>query len=163
MKKTRIALVATVIALLVVLAFSFSVLGADGGEVTPVHGVYEISTKDQLVWIFNEIQNGAVAANVSIKPVDDIDVAGELPTLSTTFAGTFDGNGKTISGLARTMFKQFNGKAYDLTMRGTINSNFQTDIAFSSDVSFFAKENPHTKRYGDFLWEIIWFCKAPFR
>ena len=136
MKKTRIALVATVIALLVVLAFSLSVFGAEGGEVTPVNGVYEIATKDQLVWIFNEIQSGTVAANVSIKLVDDIDVAGELPTLTTTFTGTFDGNGKTVSGLARTMFKQFNGKAYDLTMRGTINKPYSDNDSARKTASF---------------------------
>ena len=136
MKKTRISLIATVIALLVVLAFSLSVFGAEGGEVTPVNGVYEIATKDQLVWVFNEIQSGTVAANVSIKLVDDIDVAGELPTLTTTFTGTFDGNGKTVSGLTRTIFKQFNGKAYDLTMRGTINKPYSDNDSARKTASF---------------------------
>ena len=139
MKRFRLALVMTILSLLVILTLSFSVFGAanSADAVSPTNGVYEISTKAQLIWVFEAMEDGSVAsASASIKLTNDIDVAGELPTLTKIFSGTFNGNGKTISGLSRTMFQQFSGTASNLTLRGTMNKPYSDNESARKTASF---------------------------
>ena len=126
MKILRLAIVLTIVSLLVVLTLSLTVMGdsESGNTITPVNDVYEVYNKDQLIWLFGALGDGSVPASSYVKLMNDIDVAGGLPTLSVAFTGTFDGNGKTISGLSRTIFKQFNGTVSNLTLRGTMNNPY---------------------------------------
>ena len=129
MKILRFVFVMTMISLLVVLALSFSVFGenesrAATGEITPVDGVYEVTSKNELIWLFGAMEDGTVSASASIKLMKDIDVSKGLNTLTVTFEGHFDGNGKTISNLSRAMFTQCNGTVSNLTLRGSVNNSY---------------------------------------
>ncbi len=89
--------------------------------VTPVGGIYEITTAGELVWLFDEIEKGKIAADITLKLKNDIDVKGALVTLNKTFVGTLNGNGKTLSGISKTLFNQFDGACENLTLRGDID------------------------------------------
>jgi len=90
-------------------------------SVIPVNGVYTVTTAGQLAWVFSSIETGTIPADATLKLGKDIDLGGSLATLQTAFTGTFDGNGKTLSGVSHTLFLQFNGTATDLTLRGDID------------------------------------------
>ncbi|MBQ7364628.1 MAG: hypothetical protein IJW46_03425, partial [Clostridia bacterium] len=101
-------------------------------SVTPVNGVYTVDSSAKLQWVFNGIMAGTVPSDCTVKLACDIDVKGTLTTMTATFTGTFDGNGKTLSGLSNTLFTQFNGIAKDLTLRGDIDysaSSYAFDVA----------------------------------
>lgn len=74
-----------------------------------VNGAYEISLASELAWVA-AVANGNIVAtksatidprfkNVTVKLIEDIDLAGALWNPIKDFDGTFDGNGKTIKNL----------------------------------------------------------------
>ncbi len=95
--------------------------------VTPIEGVYSVKSSAELIWVFNGIMDGTIPASTTIRLTADIDVKGLLPMLTTAFTGVFDGNGKTLSGLSKTIFKQFNGTVTDLIIAGDIDTSSLTD------------------------------------
>ena len=84
--------------------------------------VVTVENADQLIKLFSDIEAEKVSPSCKINLVNDIDIGGKLPTLTKAFTGVFDGNGKTISGLALPLFKQFNGTVRDLVLRGEIDA-----------------------------------------
>lgn len=98
-------------------------------------GEYEISNANGMVWFANQVNeksNGFFGKTVKLTA--DIDLSNQVwtpvgQTGSTTFGGTFDGNGKTISGLTVTsdnssttngygLFGWLQGTVKDLTVSG---------------------------------------------
>ncbi len=68
---------------------------------TPVeeNGVYQISNVGELVWFAQQINAGETALNAKLTA--DIDMNGVDWTIMSSFAGTFDGNGHTITGFCK--------------------------------------------------------------
>lgn len=106
--------------------------------VNPIDGVYYAENAVQLDWIFRNIESGSVPATAVIKLTADIDVAGKLPMLTVEFQGTFDGNGKIISGLSNAMFQQFNGTVTNLTLRGAIDATGEENQDIARKTASFA-------------------------
>ena len=100
-------------------------------SVQPVDGVYNIENASQLIWLAGKMNDGSVGKDISIKLNADIDVGGKLPMITGTFAGTLDGGGHEIAGISQTLFNQFNGYAFDLTLKGNIDYTSQS-IAFDT-------------------------------
>lgn len=107
-------------------------------SVTPVNGVYAVKNSAELIWIFNGMMSGSVPANANIKLTVDIDVKGALPMMTATFTGTLDGNGKTVSGISATLFKQFNGSVSNLTLKGEIDASKLSDKDTARKAASFA-------------------------
>lgn len=101
-------------------------------KVTPTDGVYLIETGGELRYLFSAMESGDASADCSIRLVKDIDLDGKLATLNTTFTGSFDGNGKTVSGISAPLFGQFNGSVKNLTLEGDVDlsaASFSFDVA----------------------------------
>lgn len=107
-------------------------------SVKPVDGVYMAQNAEQLAWIFTNMDNGTIPASSAIKLANDIDVQGKLAMLTVEYTGVFDGNGKTISGISNTLFKQFNGTVSNLTLRGAIDASAETDSEIARKTASFA-------------------------
>ncbi len=106
--------------------------------VKPVDGVYTVENVAQLGWIFVNIENGTVPASATVKLAKDIDTEGKLPMLTPTFIGVFDGNGKTLSGITKTLFQQFNGTVTNLTLRGEIDATVEANTEIARKTASFA-------------------------
>lgn len=106
--------------------------------VKPVDGVYNVENATKLAWVFRNVDNGNLPATIQIKLTNDIDVAGDLPMMTAEFKGTFDGNGKTISGITNTLFQQFNGTVTNLTLRGAIDTTKDKNLDLYRKTSSFA-------------------------
>ena len=61
--------------------------------VTPVNNVYEVSTPEQLAWVISQTGN---FAGQTISIMENIDLDNQAFNGLSSFAGTFDGNNKTI-------------------------------------------------------------------
>jgi len=107
-------------------------------SVKPVDGVYTAENIAQLAWIFTNIENGTVPASATVRLAKDIDTEGKLPMLTATFTGVFDGNNKTLSGINKTLFKQFNGTVTNLTLRGAIDATAIADNEIARKSASFA-------------------------
>lgn len=107
-------------------------------SVKPVDGVYTVENIAQLGWVFISIENGTVPASATVKLAKDIDTEGKLPMLTTTFTGVFDGNGKTLSGITKTLFLQFNGTLNNLTLRGEIDATAESNTEIARKTASFA-------------------------
>jgi len=92
------------------------------GNVTPVDGVYQITNADQLIWLANNMNTGAVPANAKIAIKADITLPDGMPYINKKFTGTFDGEGHTISGMNNMLFAQLNGTVQNVTLNGTVTS-----------------------------------------
>ena len=121
---------AVIIAVLATMLLSLAVFGADTAETD----VITVENAAQLTKLFADIEVGTVSDSCTIKLLNDIDVDGKLPMLTKEFKGVFDGNGKTISGINKTPFQQFNGTVTNLTLRGEIDATAisNNDIARKS-------------------------------
>lgn len=124
--------------LLAILAVTAGLAVFAAGTVTPENGVYNVATGDQFISVMDGIKTGSVSANATIRLTADVDVDGKLPMLTTTFKGVLDGNGKAISGITNTMFKQFEGTVRDLTLHGTIDAAAISDFDTARKASSFA-------------------------
>ena len=85
--------------------FADNVFAWDGkskAEVTPVNGVYEITSPSQLAWIADFVNQGNTT--ISIKLMNDIDLNNKewspIGTSSKHFRGSFDGGSYTIKNLS---------------------------------------------------------------
>jgi hypothetical protein len=96
--------VALLTALLLVLGlFPASMAFADESDPALVDGYYQLSTADDLLWFSQLVNGGNVTANAKL--LEDIDMTGQTwtpigngtPTVAPSYAGTFDGNGKSIT------------------------------------------------------------------
>ena len=138
----RLALLVTLIAMLAITVLSFSVFGEtdalEDNALTPVNGVFTVENADQLIWLFENSGSTSVPTDATIKLANDIDVDGKLPVFKRVFTGIFDGNGKTISGLNNPLFKQFNGTAKNLTLRGAIDATTGTTSEIAAKTGSFA-------------------------
>jgi len=137
-KQMRLAIMAVLIAILALTVLSFTVFAANEGALTPVNGVYTVENAEQLIGIFEGMENGTFSATSTIKLANDIDVAGKLPMVQKAFTGIFDGNGKTISGVSNPLFLHFNGTAKNLTLRGKISTTAEQGIDKQPKVASFA-------------------------
>lgn len=90
-------------------------------KVTPVDGVYPVSSGAQFVYVFNGIERGDIPAGASIRIDADISLPQSFETLRTTFTGVIDGSTHTISGVSRPLFTNFNGRVKSLTLEGSID------------------------------------------
>ena len=75
--------------------------GSTKTEVTPVEGVYHVTTGAELAWIAAQ-SNGSSAITYAVVLDNDIDLGGHKWTpigLNNNFNGTFDGQGHTISNI----------------------------------------------------------------
>ncbi len=134
----------------------------EGGLGTATHP-YEIKTIDQLETFRNLVNRGGAGANAHAKLMNDIDLNGNatnqwtpIGNSSNEYSGTFNGNGKTISGLyidSEANYQGLFGYVYggtvkDLTVSGNVSGsnsvggvvgyNFSgtvTNCAFSGSVS----------------------------
>jgi len=112
---------AVIIAVLATMLLSLAVFGADDTN-TVESDVITVENAAQLIKLFAKLEAESVSASCTIKLLNDIDVDGKLLMLTKEFKGVFDGNGKTISGINKTLFQQFNGTVTDLTIRGEIDA-----------------------------------------
>ena len=145
------------IAALGLTVLSFSVLADTAKEIesadvlpvgaTAIDGVYQVGTKDEWNSLFSAIEKGSIPASSSIRLTADIDMQGSLSTLKKTFTGTLDGGGKTLSGVTKTLFTQFNGTVKDLTLRGDIDYTAATN---SFDVARRAASFAHASQDATF-------------
>lgn len=116
--KTRIRLtVLTVVIALLAITLSLTVFAAEDKET-----VITVNDAAQLIKVFDGIEAESVSPSVTIRLTNDIDMEGRAVTLTKAFTGVLDGNGKTIAGLTRPLFQQFNGTVTDLTLRGRIDA-----------------------------------------
>ncbi len=79
-------------------------INADTNTPNKEDGNYTISSAKELTWLATTVNTGTSYANSNFKLTADIDLAGASwapigSTAEKAFSGTFDGNGKTISGL----------------------------------------------------------------
>ena len=57
-----------------------------------------VGTADELIDVVNQINAGSLAADTNITLTADIDLTGKAWKPIKVYSGTFDGNGKTITG-----------------------------------------------------------------
>ena len=128
----RITVLAAIIAVLATM-LSLGAFASDSAE----SEVITVKNDTQLRQAFAKIEGGLVSSSCEIRLVNDIDVAGKLSMLTKEFKGVFDGNGKTISGLAKPLFQQFSGTVTDLVIRGEIDAT-KEDFPDKSNAASFA-------------------------
>jgi len=99
------------------------------GKITPVDGVYGVTTEDQLVWLVYGINNGTLDADISIALKADITLTNGLDMITTTFKGSFDGENHTLSGLTNVLFKRVEGSFVfkNVTLNGDVDCTAYTD------------------------------------
>ncbi len=138
----------------------FEAAGYIEGIPVPVkenNGVYEIGSDSQLAWIAQQVNTGNTFAGKTVRLTEDIDLS-NYPTWtpigsvssypSNTFAGIFDGNGKTISNLtaaditpenaAAGLFGSITGEVMNLTVtKATITSTHYAAViaAYTSNAA----------------------------
>ena len=149
MKILRYVLIVTIVSILAATVLSLWAFGASepmpaaesdesDAPVTIVDGVCTVENATQLIWIFQNIGIKTFPASTTIVLANDIDVEGKLPTMKKEFTGTFDGNGKTISGITNPLFASFNGKAKNLTLRGKVDVTAADDEKTATKATSFA-------------------------
>ena len=140
------------------------------GMVTPVtpdeEGVYNISLPSELAWIAQQVNAGNTFAGKTVKLAKDIDLnngewtpIGNVPSYpSKTFAGTFDGNGKTISNLnvsdftveyaSAGLFGSITGTVKNVTVENAVvrSSHYAGAICGYSSAQACVIENCHVKK-----------------
>ena len=107
-------------------------------EPANVGGVYQISTEKELHWFASEVNGGNTA--ISAKLLNDIALATNnwypIGRKGHGFAGTFDGNGKSITNLKLTSDKDETGFFGLLTNGGKVKSlSVSGSVAATGDVS----------------------------
>lgn len=122
-------------------AMNDKVLSAEAAGVWPksetkepavVAGVYAISTEDELKWFASRVNGGQTGLDAKL--VDNITISGEkwypIGSEKKSFAGSFDGNGKTIAYALTSEGKAYQGlfgyvvgkgTVKNLTVNGTLN------------------------------------------
>ena len=111
----------TVLTVIIAVLATFLSLGTFAAD-TSESDVIAVQSATQLIQLFARIEDGSVSASCKIKLANDIDVMRVPVMLNKEFSGVFDGNGKTISGVTQPLFKQFNGKVTNLTLRGEVDA-----------------------------------------
>ena len=93
--------------------------------VTPVDGVYNIYTANDLLWLAHQMNKGdEVPTDADIALKADIKLPeGGMTYINKTFTGTFDGEGHTISGLNDIIFYKLAGTFKNVTLEGEIKNS----------------------------------------
>ena len=108
----------------------------DPGYTIEGDGSYTVTTADGLL-AWNEAAQGDLSLNCTL--ADNIDLTGKewtpIGTSGNTYKGTFDGNGKTITGLTVTGSDEYAGLFGFIGSGGTVKNVVLEDVQITSDNS----------------------------
>ncbi len=108
---------------------SFEITRTGGTAPKLVDGVYQIATQSDLIWFANQVNkmgkadaNAVLTQDITITSKDALNIG----VMATPYAGTFDGNGHTITfniegAQSASLFNYLGGTVKNLTTAGEIN------------------------------------------